>query len=88
MFEPAATRTPDGAVAPGMTISRLLPSPAIDFCTFSRTPMPIETMAMTAPTPMMMPSIVRMDRILLARRPSRAMIMLSQNIGSPPFARR
>src|SRR6185312_5423059 len=41
-------------------------------CTCSLAPWPTPTMAMTAPTPMMIPSMVRMDRILLRVRARRA----------------
>src|SRR6058998_3682146 len=43
------------------------PRAAIRACTAFCAPVPSATIVMTAPTPMMMPSIVRNDRSLLAR---------------------
>ena len=64
--EPAAPRTPPFCVAPGEMMSMFEPRLAMEFVTFDLTPMPTETSAMTAPTPMMMPSIVSRLRILFA----------------------
>ena len=44
------------------------PSPAICDSTCAFAPLPMLTMAMTAPTPMMMPSAVSADRILFRRK--------------------
>ena len=41
-------------------------------------PEPMASMAMTAPTPMMMPSMARTDRILFAHRLLRALMMVVQ----------
>jgi hypothetical protein len=65
--------------APGVTMIRLLPRLAMEFDTFSLTPIPIETMAITAPTPIIMPSMVRMDLSLLETNASMAILILSQN---------
>ena len=76
--DPAAPRMPPEFAAPGVTMSMLLPRLAIESSTLLLTPMPMETMAMTAATPMMMPSMVRMERSLFANSSCRAMVMLSQ----------
>ena len=64
---PAPILTPPDVVAPGRTMSRLLPM--LDICSaiFRLAPVPTATMAITAPTPMMMPSMVRPERILFTR---------------------
>ena len=62
-----------------MTISRLLPMLEIFSLTFSCMPRPRDTMAITAPTPIMMPSMVRKVRILLASMPSKAIFTHSLN---------
>ena len=69
---------PPEFAAPGVTMSMLLPRLAIESSTLLLTPMPMETIAMTAATPMMMPSMVRTERILFAKSSCRAMVMLSQ----------
>ncbi len=45
---------------------------AMVFCTAVLEPWPISVMAMTADTPMMMPSVVRAERITLRRKARRA----------------
>lgn len=66
----------DGALAPlppgpmrwpGRTCSRLVPRPAIWFCTASVAPLPTVTMVITALTPMTMPRTVRKERSRLRR---------------------
>ncbi len=52
---------------PGRTNNTLLPSLAISILTFSVVPLPMVTMAMTADTPMTMPSKVRKERKALRR---------------------
>ena len=52
-------------VVPDMTMSRFEPIAANDCSTIALAPSPIATIAITAPTPMMMPSAVRNDRSLL-----------------------
>jgi hypothetical protein len=49
-------------------VSRLSPKEAICVFTIFFAPSPIPTIAITAPTPMMIPSMVRLERILF--RPS------------------
>ena len=56
---------------PGRTINILVPIASNVSSTRDLAPSPIATMAITAPTPMMMPSAVRNERILL-RRSARA----------------
>src|SRR5205823_7755732 len=48
------------------------PSAATWASTWALAPLPMLTMVMTAPTPMMMPSAVRIDRMVLRRRARRA----------------
>ncbi len=53
---------------PGLTKRRFVPI-SVNLCSTSAlAPWPILTMAITAPTPMMMPSAVRKERILLRLR--------------------
>src|SRR6266480_2357343 len=52
---------------PGYSDNSVGPSAAMRACTAFWAPLPSATMVITAPTPMMMPSIVRNDRSLLAR---------------------
>ncbi len=63
--EPNPPWAPPEVVEPDMTMSRFEPMAANDFSTMAFAPSPIATMAITAPTPMMMPSAVRNDRSLL-----------------------
>ena len=69
---PQPERTPPEVVAPGMTIKRFVPRLWICFCTAASAPCPMLTMVITAATPMMMPSIVRMERSLLRRSARKA----------------
>lgn len=67
-------------------MSILLPRLAIESVTSFLTPMPMEIMTMTAPTPIMIPSIVKIDRSLLEKSAVKAMAMLSlNNIHDHPF---
>ena len=70
---PKPSRTPVVATLPGRMRMRLDPSARICSATRAWAPAPTETMAMTAPTPMMMPSIVSMLRIMLTRSERTAM---------------
>ena len=65
---PKPDRNPPDVVLPGSTSSRFDPTEAIWAAIRSLAPAPIATITMTAATPMIIPSIVRTDRILLARR--------------------
>ncbi len=63
--EPKPPRAPPAFVDPDMTMSKLVPMAAKVSSTWLLAPSPMATMAMTAPTPMMMPSAVRKLRNLL-----------------------
>ena len=80
---PAAPRAPVLLGGAGMTMNRLAPKPATKPSTCSAAPRPIATIVMTAPTPMMIPSIVRMDRVRLPSRERRAVLIIS-NKKIPP----
>src|SRR5712691_958778 len=69
---PAPERAPPLELLPDMIVRRLVPSPDNWLLTDALAPSPSATMAMTAATPMMMPSVVRMLRPLLARNAARA----------------
>ena len=64
---PKPDRRPPDVVLPGRTRRRLDPTEAIWAEIRSLAPAPIATMAITAATPMIIPSIVSTDRILFAR---------------------
>jgi hypothetical protein len=59
---------PPEVLLPGMTISRLLPILAICWEILSLAPVPTASIVITAPTPMMIPSMVKAERILLTLR--------------------
>ena len=59
---PCPPRTPLTVVEPGMMMITLVPMLATCACTAARAPCPILTIAITAPTPMTMPSMVRPAR--------------------------
>ena len=63
--------------APGITINKLEPRLEMEFWISCFTPLPIDTKAITAATPMMMPNMVKMERILLAMRDAHAIKKLS-----------
>src|SRR5262245_55348615 len=75
--EPRPWRTPPVLLDPDRTMSRF--EPRLWICSAMRAcaPEPIETIAITAATPMMMPSIVRMLRSLLTRSARTAMRALA-----------
>ena len=70
-WEPIPILRPPDVVLPGRMMMRLLPMLEICSEIFSLAPVPTASMAMTAPTPMMIPSMVRAERILLTRRARR-----------------
>src|SRR5688572_3552496 len=75
---PVPLRTPPTFCAPALTKSRLVPMLEICACTEACAPWPMLTMAITADTPMMMPSMVSAARILLrtsARKATRIIII-------------
>src|ERR1043166_589899 len=61
---PKPVRAPPTVTVPGRMMSRFVPRLAICCFTSALAPSPMATMAMTAPTPMMIPSIVRKERSL------------------------
>ena len=62
---PVPPRTPAVVTEPAHKIIKLEPRPAICSLTFACAPLPTATITITAPTPMMMPSIVKPERNLL-----------------------
>src|ERR1041385_4416058 len=77
---PVPLRTPPTFCAPALTNSRLVPMLSICACTEAEAPWPILTIAITAETPMMMPSIVRAARILLRTRARKATRMIIKRV--------
>ena len=77
---PDPMRAPPDEVEPENTISRLLPMELISLEIRWRAAAPMDSMAITAATPMMMPSMVRLERILLARRARRAMVSVEAGL--------
>ncbi len=73
---PVPLRTPPTFCAPALTKSRLVPMLSICACTEADAPWPMLTIAITAETPMMMPSMVRAARILLRTRARKATRMI------------
>src|SRR3989304_4991111 len=69
---PNPDRNPPFVVPPGTTSSRFAPTEAIWAEIRWFAPSPIATMMMTAATPMIIPNIVRMERILFARSDRKA----------------
>jgi hypothetical protein len=67
MMLPAPKVTPPLEAVPGMTSTTLAPMVEIDFWIADEEPAPISIMAITAPTPMMMPRVVNIARIGLRR---------------------
>ena len=63
---PAPSRTPPMVALPPQTISRLAPRDWICASTCRRAPSPTATVAITAATPIKIPSAVRMERSRLA----------------------
>ena len=62
--EPAPPRPPGPWLEPENNMTMLVPAPSICARTRDLAPSPIDCMKITAPTPMMMPSAVRKERIL------------------------
>ena len=60
---PCPVLTPLTVIAPGKMMMTLVPKEAIWACTAAFAPSPMLTIAMTAPTPMMMPNIVKAERM-------------------------
>ena len=70
---PHPLRTPPAEKLPEKTRMTFCPRLAICASTCDFAPLPMPTMAMTAPTPMMMPSAVSVERSLLRRNARKAM---------------
>src|SRR4051794_27887449 len=84
---PASVRTPP-VPPPGKTVMTLVPRLAMLVCTMVLAPCPTDNMAITAPTPMMMPSMVRNERNLLRARERRAMTSRAERRMSGDLFRR
>src|SRR5262245_61008319 len=81
-------RTPPKRAWPAKTVKTLAPSAAIRSCTAFWAPVPSATMVITAPTPMMIPSMVSSDRSLLARIARKATATVSpRSISARPAGR-
>jgi hypothetical protein len=72
-WEPMPPRAPPEVIEPESTMMMLEPRLRICSSTRAWAPPPTAIMTITAATPMMMPSMVNAERILLTRRASRAM---------------
>ena len=88
---PVPMRMPELVMLPERTMIMLLPMEAI--CCWMRAcaPEPMATIAITAATPMMMPSMVSAERILLMRSAPNAICMLALSFfmtPAPPLGRR
>ena len=69
----------DWALRSRMTVTELVPNEAISSSITLLAPAPTANAAITAPTPMMMPSVVRNERVLLRRRARSAVRKISTN---------
>src|SRR5947207_3208226 len=76
---PAPPRTPPTPDEPGMICSVFVPSAAICASTRARAPLAVETMTITEPTPMMMPSMASDVRSAL-RRSAASAIRTAPNV--------
>src|SRR5688500_749305 len=82
------TTTPRPNCCPGMIVSSVVPRALMRSRTACCAPRPSAIIAITAATPMTMPSIVRNDRILLARSAPSATRRISPISTLPPSAAR
>ena len=73
---PQPERIPPVVKLPGKTVMTFSPRLATWASTCALAPLPMLTIAMTAPTPMIMPSAVRMERILLRRSARKATLIV------------
>ncbi len=80
-------RTPPVCICPGMIISALVPSELILADTEADTPSPMLSMVMTDATPIIIPSMVRMVRILLLFKAFRAILTVARKLIGPPHHR-
>ena len=67
----------------GMTIIKFEPKLSINSCICLEAPFPIATIIITAPTPIIIPSIVRIERVRLLRSERIAVLKISMNITRP-----
>ena len=86
MMLPAPKLTPPLAAVPGMTSRLLAPMLAMVFWMAADEPLPISIMAMTAATPMMMPSVVSAARMMLRRRARNAVSGCASDLHAAPPA--
>jgi hypothetical protein len=90
--DPAPPRAPPLCDDPEETVSMFVPIDAKVLATRAFAPSPIETIAMTAATPMITPSTVSSERVLLRARAARAtcrvrhrlMMPAPRTVGRPP----
>ncbi len=75
---PNPLNTPPRLALPEKTVMTFCPSAAMRACTCALAPRPSATMAMTAPTPMMIPSIVSTVRILFRRNARNATLRITK----------
>ncbi|KUG22806.1 hypothetical protein ASZ90_007417 [hydrocarbon metagenome] len=75
---PPPILTPPCEVLPGMTMIKLLPILEICAETFRLTPVPTASMIITALTPIMIPSMVRAERILLTHNALSAILRVER----------
>src|SRR5690242_17833645 len=73
---PQPPHMPPPVKLPEKTVTTFCPRLATCASTWDFAPLPMLTIAMTAPTPMMMPSAVRIERSLLRRRARRATMIV------------
>src|SRR5690349_1319632 len=81
-------RIPPKRACPAKTVNTFAPRAAMRSCTAFWAPEPRATMVITAPTPMMMPSMVSSDRSLLARIARKATATVSPSSTSARSAGR
>ena len=75
---PKPVWTPPRLMLPEKTRMTFWPRAAMRASTWALAPLPMPTMAMTAPTPMMMPSMVRTVRILFRRSARKATLRMTK----------
>ena len=83
-WEPEPSRTPPEVKLPERMMMRLEPRLLIWSSTRACAPAPTATIVITAPTPMMMPSIVSIERSLLTRSASSATLSVARKFMRPP----
>ena len=77
---PQPVRTPLAVMLPEKIRITFSPRLAICASTCAFAPLPMPTIAMTAPTPMMMPSTVRTERSLFRRRARKAILKVESSL--------